>query len=146
MSKTFFRYLSIEDVLQKGDEVFWCGQWHPVMSTSFGLHPVDDVSYRRPADIEVGEGCLACQMRDKAIGQAPNAEVTPEYLEWLSTKSRSAGVGGNEAWNAGVEFQKSQEKVSDEMLRNWFRMATSARYEDLRQSMKATMEKHNVEF
>lgn len=52
--------------------------------------------------------CLACALRDDAIGQAPNADVTPEYLAWLDTKSQSAGVGGNEAWNAGVAHAQAQ--------------------------------------
>jgi hypothetical protein len=65
-------------------------------------------SQQEAAQEPVGRFCMACAVRDAAIGQKPSLEVTPAYLEWLATKSRSAGVGGNEAWNAGVEWQKSQ--------------------------------------
>ena len=51
-------------------------------------------------------------MRDAAIDQPPSQEVTPAYLEWLKTKSRSAGVAGNEAWNAGVEWALTQAETS----------------------------------
>lgn len=33
---------------------------------------------------------------------------TPAFLHWLDTMTPRAGVGANEAWNAGVEWQKSQ--------------------------------------
>ena len=39
--------------------------------------------------------------------------VTPAYLEWLeSVKSRN-GIGGNEAWNAGVAWQALAQPVPD---------------------------------
>ena len=34
--------------------------------------------------------------------------VTPEYLEWLDSIQPRHGVGGNEAWNAGVAWAKAQ--------------------------------------
>ncbi|MCH8180200.1 MAG: hypothetical protein IIA02_10520 [Proteobacteria bacterium] len=61
-----------------------------------------------PATPEPITGCIACAMRDAAIRQMPSQDVPQAYLDWLATKSRSAGVSGNEAWNAGVEWQKQQ--------------------------------------
>lgn len=53
--------------------------------------------------------CLACEMREKAIAQKPSQEVPQAYLDWIKTKSRSAGVSGNEAWNAAIEWYKNSQ-------------------------------------
>lgn len=74
---------------------------------SLGSPRVQEIIRLRPA---VFGGCLACVMRDRAIGQTPDHSVTPEYLDWLDTKSCSAGVAGNEAWNAGVAWKEGETK------------------------------------
>src|SRR6185503_2638969 len=68
--------------------------------------------------------CLACAVRNAQLEQTPNSEVTAEYLDWLRTDCRSEGVGGNEAWNAGVAWaranataeQPKQAQATDELI------------------------------
>ncbi len=61
----------------------------------------------QPAAQEPVRGCIACALRDATIGKSPDQSVTAEYIEWLKTESRSAGVAGNEAWNAGVAWARA---------------------------------------
>ena len=58
--------------------------------------------------------------------------VTPEYLEWLDSIQPRHGVGGNEAWNAGVAWAKAQpqqEPVAHEQHQCKFPMCHNEEYQ-----------------
>lgn len=47
-------------------------------------------------------------LAEQPAQQQTNQSVTPEYLEWLDSIQPRHGVGGNEAWNAGVAWATAQ--------------------------------------
>lgn len=105
MEQPINRYTRDKDGYMEPDEE---GNWVRYQDHAQVLEKVA-LEARKTADpVLKHTSCIACASRDKAIGQTPSQEVTEPYLSWLSTKSRSAGVGGNEAWNAGVEWALSQ--------------------------------------
>ena len=76
----------------------------------------------RPADVPTN-GVKAVKTVGKAdspiaapvAAQPTDQSVTPEYLSWLVSVQPRAGVGGNEAWNAGVAWAKAAPVTADDL-------------------------------
>lgn len=78
-------------------------QWHWMYRKLYTTPPVQEHEPENEPRVSLAHVSLA------SVQKPTDDSVRFEYLEWLASIQPRHGVGGNEAWNAGVAWAKSQQ-------------------------------------